>query len=140
MMRYILVLGLFFGLQKGYAQQGQLKIVVPNIDKIEGKIQVSLYNSKDKFIKKGQEYKSQIRNVKSNSETFIFKNLPAGVYAVALYHDENSDGKCNTNLIGIPKEGYGFSQNFKPSLSAPKFDDTKFKLENETEISVKLIY
>ena len=98
-MRYILALVLFFGLQKGYAQQGQLKITVPNINKIEGKIQVSLYNSKDKFIKKGQEYKSQIRNVKSNSETFIFKNLPAGVYAVALYHDENSDGKCNTNLI-----------------------------------------
>lgn len=139
-MKYTLVLVLFFGLQKGYAQQGQLKITVPNVNKIEGKIQVSLYNSKDRFIRKGQEYKSQIRDVRSNSETFIFKDLPAGTYAVALYHDENSDGKCNTNLIGIPKEGYGFSQNFKPSLSAPKFDDAKFKLEKEIEISIKLIY
>lgn len=139
-MKYMLVLVLFFGLQKGYAQQGQLKITVPNVNKIEGKIQVSLYNTKDRFIRKGQEYNSQTRKVSSNSETFIFKDLPVGTYAVALYHDENSDGKCNTNLIGIPKEGYGFSQNFKPSLSAPKFDDAKFKLEKETEISIKLIY
>ncbi|RQO66398.1 hypothetical protein DBR43_29720 [Pedobacter sp. KBW06] len=139
-MKYMLVLVLFFGLQKGYAQQGQLKITVPNVNKIEGKIQVSLYNTKDRFIRKGQEYKSQTRKVNSNSETFIFKDLPVGTYAVALYHDENSDGKCNTNLIGIPKEGYGFSQNFKPSLSAPKFDDAKFKLEKETEIIIKLIY
>lgn len=131
---------LFFSFQQGYAQKGQLKITIPNIDKVEGKIQVSLYNSKEKFIKKGQEYKSQIKGVKSTSETFIFKDLPAGEYAVALYHDENSDGKCNTNLIGIPKEGYGFSQNFKPTLSAPKFGDTKFKLDNEAEISIKLIY
>lgn len=140
MMRYAWVLVLFFVLQKSYAQQGQLSVTVPNINKIEGKIQVSLYNSKDKFIKKGQEYKSQIRKVGSNSETFIFKNLPVGDYAVALYHDENSDEKCNTNLIGIPKEGYGFSKNFKPSLSAPKFDDTKFKLDGPMEIYVKLIY
>ena len=139
-MKYTLVLVLFFGLQKGYAQQGQLKITVPNVNKIEGMIQVSLYNSKDKFIRKGQEYKSQVRKVRSNSETFIFNDLPAGTYAVALYHDENSDGKCNTNLIGIPKEGYGFSKNFKPSLSAPKFEDTKFRLDSVSEIIIKLIY
>lgn len=65
------------------------------------KVQVSLYDSKTKFIKKGQEYKSRIKKISSNSETFIFKNLLSGVYAVALSHDENSDGKCNTNLIAI---------------------------------------
>lgn len=139
-MKNILGIILLFSAQFGYAQHSPLKVTVTNIQELKGKIQVSLYNSEASFIKKGKEYKSIIREVKSGTETFTFNDLPKGEYAVALYHDENSDGKCNTNILGIPKEGYAFSRNFIPKLSAPKFDDTKFIQDHGNNIVIKMHY
>lgn len=139
-MKNIIGIALLFAVQFGYAQKGPLKITVTNINHLEGNIQVSLYNSKASFIKPGKEYKTMTREVKAGTETFTFNDLPAGEYAVALYHDENGDGKCNTNMLGIPKEGYAFSRNFIPKFSAPKFDDTKFKQEQGTNMVIKMHY
>ena len=55
-----------------------------------------------------------------------FENLPAGTYAVAVHHDENGNHHMDTNFIGLPIEGYGFSRDAKPHLAPPKFDDAKF--------------
>lgn len=138
-MKNILIILLVLTSQLGYAQTSPLKITVTNIDHLEGKIYVSLYNSQASFIKKGKEYKTISRDVKEGTEVFTFNDLPKGEYAVALYHDENSDGKCNTNMLGIPKEGYAFSRNFVPKLSAPKFDDAKFKQEHGNSMVIRMI-
>lgn len=53
-----------------------------------------------------------------------------GAYAVAVYHDQNSNGHMDTRLFGIPKEPYGFSNNFRPRFSAPKFADCRFEMGN----------
>ncbi len=58
---------------------------------------------------------------------FSFENLPPGSYALAVYHDENGDGKLDTNFLGIPTERYGFSNDarsmmfFPPSFAAARF-------------------
>lgn len=122
-----------------HAQLHPLKITVTNINHLEGKIYVSLYNSKASFIQKGKEYKTMSRDVHAGTEVFVFSDLPKGEYAVALYHDENSDGKCNTNLLGVPKEGYAFSRNFVPKFSAPTFEETKFKQDQGTSMVIKMI-
>ena len=49
-----------------------------------------------------------------------------GVYAAALYHDENANGKIDRNGLGIPKEGFGFSNNPKIFMSAPGFKSVRF--------------
>lgn len=49
-----------------------------------------------------------------------------GYYAVAMYHDENNDGHMNTNLLGIPTEGYGFSNNPKLRLGPPSLNQVRF--------------
>ena len=66
-------------------------------------------------------------------------DLPNGEYAIALYHDVNADGICNLNLISIPKEPYGFSNNVKPVFSAPTFESTKFALNSDKTIQIDLI-
>jgi uncharacterized protein (DUF2141 family) len=48
-----------------------------------------------------------------------FKGLPSGSYAIAVFHDINGDGKLNRNSMGMPTEGYGFSNNPAPSRSGP---------------------
>ena len=68
--------------------------------------------------------------------------LPAGDYAVTLFHDEDSSGKFKSNMIGYPLEGYGFSNNVVPQFSAPTFDQCKFHYDGNgwKQIPVKMIY
>jgi len=51
----------------------------------------------------------------------VWDNLPPGDYGVAVIHDENRNAKLDRNLIGIPKEGFGFANNPHVGLSAPPF-------------------
>ncbi len=53
--------------------------------------------------------------------TAVWKDIPPGNYAVAAIHDENSNAKLDKNLIGIPKEGFGFANNPRVGWSAPPF-------------------
>ncbi len=65
--------------------------------------------------------------VSSGTASFSFDNLPPGSYALAVYHDENSNGKLDKNFFGLPTERYGFSNNarsmmfFPPSFGAARF-------------------
>ena len=53
--------------------------------------------------------------------TVVWENLPPGDYAIAAIHDENRNAKLDRNLIGIPKEGFGFANNPHVGFSAPPF-------------------
>ena len=55
-----------------------------------------------------------------------FEDIPSGTYALVVLHDENMNGKLDTNWAGIPKEGYGFSNDAKSSSGAPSFKDASF--------------
>ncbi len=69
------------------------------------------------------------------------KNLPHGVYAVSVFHDENMNGRLDKNVLGIPKEGYGASNNPKKSMGPPKFAEAKFQLDQpEKVLEIKLLY
>lgn len=67
--------------------------------------------------------------------------LPAGRYAIAVLHDENSNHKLDRNLFGWPKEGFGFSNNPKVGLSAPSFNTAAMQINCPvTETTIHLIY
>lgn len=55
-----------------------------------------------------------------------FANLAPGTYAVAVVHDENGNGRLDKNLIGVPTEGYGVSNNRTYAMSSPTWDESKF--------------
>ena len=84
----------------------------------------------------------QIKNVviTDDGATVLFENIPNGTYAIAVVHDENDNKKMDTNFFGIPKEGYGVSNNKYPKMSEPSFDDAKFSLKEDKEISIKMKY
>nr|WP_262913879.1 DUF2141 domain-containing protein [Aequorivita vitellina] len=116
-----------------------LTINITDIENVEGTLEVAIFNTNERFLEEGQALKTISVKVKAKSQTVVFTDLPKGNYAVSMYHDENSDGKCNRNFMGIPKEPYGFSNNFRPKFSAPTFQDCQFYLaENHTmKISLK---
>jgi uncharacterized protein (DUF2141 family) len=91
------------------------------------------------FLKDGEEFIKKTIPVKEHTITITFVDLPSGYYAVALYHDENGDHVCNKNILGIPKEWFGFSKNFSPLLRAPRFDEIKILLQKNDTIPIKMI-
>ncbi len=80
--------------------------------------------------------------IQNNRGECLFRGVPAGDYAVTLFHDENGNGKFDSNFIGYPLEGYGFSNNAKARFKAPSFDETKFHFDGvgTKRISVQMIY
>ncbi|MCK9612707.1 MAG: DUF2141 domain-containing protein [Bacteroidales bacterium] len=67
-------------------------------------------------------------------------SLEPGVYGFGLVDDENSDGEMNFTFIGMPKEGFGFSNYYHSGLSRPKFDSFKFTLIKNQKIYMKIRY
>jgi uncharacterized protein (DUF2141 family) len=122
-----------------FSQTYTLTVKINDISSVSGNIQMGIYNDADQFPEIGGEYKTITLKVTASMMQYNI-SLPSGTYAIALYHDENSDGECNTNWLGIPTEGYGFSNNVEPVVSAPSFDETKVSVTENTNISIDLIY
>jgi uncharacterized protein (DUF2141 family) len=135
----VLVVSAFSNFSGSRDKNVNLTIKVSGFEKICGKLQIGLYNKASDFPEKGKEYKTTRVTVTSGIVKYTF-NIPPGDYAAALYHDENSDGECNTNFLGIPTEAYGFSNNVKPVLSAPSFDETKVSVQKDEEIAIQRIH
>jgi uncharacterized protein (DUF2141 family) len=71
----------------------------------------------------------------------VWSDLPAGDYGVAAIHDENSNAKLDRNLIGVPKEGFGFANNPHVGLVPPSFEKAKVHVScPATDITVHLQY
>jgi uncharacterized protein (DUF2141 family) len=63
--------------------------------------------------------------------TCRFEALAPGDYAVAVSHDLNGNKKADTNFVGIPTEAWGVSNNVRPGLRAPRFDEARFSVPAE---------
>lgn len=80
----------------------------------------------------------KVRDTKARCD---FLDIPPGTYALAVIHDENMDGKLRTNWLGIPKEGYGFSNDAEASMSAPSFEAASFTYDGQyLDLTIKLNY
>ncbi len=134
----LFLVGILYGSPET-ADTVDLKIVITNIHAIKGNIEMGIFNDPKIFLEKGKEYKSYTKKVTDDSVIFILNGVPKDNYAISVYHDKNADNKCNLNFIGIPVESYGFSKNFKPRFSKPKFEDCKIDAQKDMIITIKLL-
>jgi len=122
---------LFSQFLNAYDASGQdITIQIKNIDNNKEYVFVVLYNAKDAFL--NESYKGVKSNIKQNSCEVIFKNIPKGVYAISLFHDENENNKMDKNFLNIPMEDYGCSNNAKGFMGPPKWEDAKFEIKNKS--------
>lgn len=117
----------------------QLTIKITNIEKVKGEIIIGVFNIESSFLKVGKALKSYSIKVSKDAAIVTITDLPKGEYAISMYQDVNSDSKMNTNIIGIPKEAYGFSNNIKPVMSPPKYKDCKFGFSENKTLEIKMI-
>ncbi len=111
----------------GSSPAGSIHVTVDHLRNTKGHLLLSLYNSSDGFPGDAQKAVRKERvSISGSAVTVDFDNLPAGDYAVAILHDENDDGKMNTTFIGLPKEGYGFSNDAMGTFGPPSFRKASF--------------
>lgn len=119
--------------------QHNFSVEVSGVEPGKGPVFFGLYDKEKGFL----DNESQIATAKvkatENKVVYTFKNLPDGDYAIAVYQDLNNNGKCDKNMIGYPTEGFGFSQNYKPRLSAPSFDQVKIAINQYAKTNIVLI-
>jgi uncharacterized protein (DUF2141 family) len=112
------------------AEASDLKIQITGLRSDAGFVLVALHDRADAF---PQDTSRAVAGVKLKPSRGVvshtFKDLRPGTYAFAAIHDENNNGKLDTNPFGLPKEGFGFSRDPRVQFSAPRFDEAAFPVE-----------
>lgn len=140
-MNYILTL-LVMLMLSGTNANNNISININNLENSKGNILVSVFVCQKDF-EDEKAFKKLYFNKQKHMKDGVFHckiNLPDGIYGIVILDDEDSDGDMDYNFIGMPTEGYGFSNFFHNSLSKPKFNDFKFKLNDDKSFNIKLRY
>lgn len=121
---------------------GEISVEINGLKNSDGFVMVSLFADADAFpIKPEKAYKKLRGKINSKMAQVQFVDVPHGEYAIAVYHDENTNGKLDTNFIGIPNEGLGSSNDARGRFGPPKFIDAKFRLnEDQKNLSITVTY
>lgn len=135
----IISLLLLFGVAMR-AQSDCILVIVHNIRSTKGVIRYALYGDQNEFVNYNDTFKNGVAEVKQGTVRFLICDIPDGNYGLCLLHDEDSNGDMNYSAIGIPKEGFGFSNDAKVTLSPPKYNACKFIKSGETGIRIKMRY
>jgi uncharacterized protein (DUF2141 family) len=119
--------------------------IVANIGPLRtgnGSLACRLYTSAEGFPRTATGTTSQRVKLTGNSARCVFEGVAPGTYAIVVHHDENDNRQFDKNVLGIPVEGYGASNNRTHALSAPKWQESKFMvLANESRtLAISLRY
>jgi len=126
----IFILVLFSQVLNAQDVTGQdITVKINNLNSNDGKVYVALYDSESTFLDKG--FKATFSEISHKKCEVTFKNIPEGVYAISMFHDENDNNKMDSNFLGIPKEDYGCSNNARGFMGPPKWKDAKFEVKQK---------
>ena len=124
------------------AQENLIHVEVSGLRNNKGPVLCSLFSSAVDFPKKTDKAVAQAKSGIANGHVVCeFPGVAPGKYAVSVFHDENSNGKLDTNFMGMPREGVGASNNAKGHFGPPKFDAAAFQFSGgRTDLKITVIY
>ncbi len=115
---------------------GSIEIRITGFRNAKGKVSVNLFNKADGFPDDPlKSFGWKTVSVLPDTVFIVFEDLPYGKYAVSVLHDENSNGKMEKNFLGIPREGFAFSNNYTPRIKSPAFSDAMIVLNKPKIVS-----
>ena len=125
------------------AQCPGIHVTILNIRNSTGTVACALFESPEGF---PNEYLRAATNVmvikiRKAQARCDFEDIPRGTYAMAVVHDENMNGKLDANWLGVPTEGYGFSNDATGVLGPPSFSAASFKYDGQNvDLTMSLHY
>lgn len=110
------------------APASRLRVEISNLHSNQGSVYCAVYAEPGAGFPTDQsKAKTSVKvSIKDRHALCEFADLAPGVYAVTMLHDENENGKMDTDWMGIPKEGYGATRDAKGIMGPPKFKDAAF--------------
>jgi uncharacterized protein (DUF2141 family) len=128
-------------LAAGHAQAARLVVTIQNVHSDKGNLYVALFSKPDEF--PDGDYADRHLKLKASKHpiTVVFDHLAPGSYAVGAYHDENANGRLDTNFIGYPTEGYALSNGIRAVISRPRFVDAAVPVgDSGTKVALRIGY
>jgi uncharacterized protein (DUF2141 family) len=127
------------------ATKTTLTVSLTGIRNDQGQVFIQLWNAPEGFPKQSEKALKYVAidaaKAVNGTVTATFSDLALGTYAVSTLHDENRNGKMDTNAFGIPKEGWAVSNNVVTHMHAPSFEQASFQLQQSGQkISIALHY
>jgi len=118
---------------------GTLVIRITELRSAKARLRIAVFNSQKNWLHDASAIYKTVLDGESREPEWRVQSVPYGEYAVAVFQDENRDGKLNRNFLGIPREPYGFSNNARGSFGPAKWEDAKFVVTAATtELEIKV--
>jgi len=109
-----------------------LEVEVTNLESDDGVLVVAVLESAAQYDSGDTSFRSnETVPIDGNKASVTFEQIPYGTYAIKVFHDENSNGELDTNFVGFPKEGFGFSNDAMGKFGPPTFEQAAFVIEEE---------
>lgn len=121
-----------------FSQQASMVVVIKNVNETKGLVSVALFNKEDDFM--GKSLASKTTVAKNGEVQITFENITSGDYAISVMHDANENDELDSNAFGIPKEGFGFSNDAMGMFGPPSFEKAKFNFTGKTQVVITLKY
>jgi uncharacterized protein (DUF2141 family) len=137
----IILASLMFSSTEEPEEKCTLSVELSNIRSKKGSLFIFLYNYENQFPDNPFRY-FEVKKEKINNSILLVNipNMDKGKYAISIIDDENNNADLD-RFLGIPTEGYGFSNNVKPLFSLPKYNELLFDLnQNWLRLNLKLQY
>lgn len=122
--------------------KGNLIVEVDSLNNQKGEVCFKLFSGSQGFPDGNESaIKRQCVKITNKSLIITLNNIPSGSYAVSVFHDLNGDRKLNRNSLGMPTEGYGFSNNPVVSRGVPDYGECIFLVAGaNTSIKIGMKY
>ena len=132
---FVLPLGaLLLGAAAPAADTQSVTVRVSALASTSSMVKLYFYNTRAGFLKSGQWAFSRAVKPEGKSEIALSIDLPRGEWAVSLTQDMNNNNKIDKNFLGIPTEPYAFSNNVRPTVAAPDFNECKFLVDGPGKV------
>lgn len=119
------------------AQAADIALKITNIETQTGTLNWTIFDNADAYQAGEQAIASGRHQVRSDALSVSLHGLPPGTYAVRLFHDANDNGRFDKNILGLPSEGYGFS-NDAGTRGPATFQDAAVQVDGDTTIEIRV--
>jgi uncharacterized protein (DUF2141 family) len=110
------------------ARAADVEVDVAGVDQARGHVRVAIC-TESTFLKTSCPYMGSAQ-AKAGLTVVKIDNVPPGVYAAQVFHDDTDGGVIHQDSLGIPKEAVGFSNDAPLRLSGPRFSDASFSVKD----------
>jgi uncharacterized protein (DUF2141 family) len=135
-----LFIGLLLIFLASYIQAQELPVKITRLRSSKGNVIINVFKDQESYDHEKPYKQFTFKKSVDKNSMLVELKLEPGTYGITLVDDENENKKIDKNFIGMPKEGFGFSNFFMTKMKKPSFEDFKVDCKNHNPIDIQVKY